>query len=94
MALKRDSFSMREVITERIFSCPICGGELVQKSKARLMLVGLCMMASVGIAFFVSWFWAPGIILGITGIYLVVWATLGKARWCRNCKKFSVRSDH
>ena len=46
--------------------------------------------AVVAIALFVPFFWAPGIILALTGAYLLVWATLGKARWCRDCKKFSV----
>lgn len=77
-------------VVERQFSCPTCGGEMIQKSKARLIVVGLCMIASVAIAFVLPWFWAPGIILALTGIYLLAWATLGKACWCRNCKKFSV----
>lgn len=63
---------------------------MIQKSKARLLSVGLGMIALLGIALFVPMFWAPGIILALTGVYLVVWATLGKARWCRNCKKFSI----
>lgn len=72
------------------FSCPGCGGEMIQKSKTRLILVGLCMIASVAVAFFIPLFWAPGIILVLTGVYLLVWATLGKASWCRNCKRFSI----
>jgi hypothetical protein len=39
---------------------------------------------------FFPFFWAPGVILLLTGIYLIVWATLGKGYWCRNCKKFSL----
>jgi hypothetical protein len=61
--------------------CSTCGGEMTQKSKARLISVGLCMLASVAIAFVFPWFSAPG-----TGIYLLVWATLGKACWCRIAK--------
>ncbi len=71
-------------------SCATCGGEMIQKSKARLLSVGLGMIALITIAFFVRLFWLPGIILALPGIYLVAWATLGKARWCRNCKKFSI----
>jgi hypothetical protein len=81
---------MPEAIAQKKFSCPACGGEMIQKSKARLIIVGLCMVASVALALFVPLFWAPGIILALTGVYLLVWATLGKARWCRNCKKISV----
>jgi len=81
---------MPEATAQKKFSCPSCCGEMVQKSKTRLIVVGLCMIASVAIAWFVPFFWVPGFVLVLTGIYLVVWATLGKARWCRNCKKFSI----
>ena len=81
---------MSEATAQTKFSCPSCGGEMIQKSKARLIIVGLGMIASVAIAFVFPWFWAPGIILALTGIYLLAWAMLGHARWCRNCKKFTV----
>ena len=80
---------MPENIAKKESCCPTCGGEMIQKSRARLIVVGLGMIASVAIAFAVPLFWAPGIILALTGIYLLAWATLGQARWCRNCKKFS-----
>ncbi len=80
---------MPETTTLEKFSCPTCGGEMIQKSRARLIVVSLCMIASVAIAFAFPLFWPPGIILALTGIYLLAWATLGQARWCQNCKKFS-----
>jgi hypothetical protein len=83
---------MPEAITPKICACSTCGGEMIQKSKGRLILVGMVVMASLGICFFIRLFWAPGILLGLTGFYLLIWATLGKARWCRNCKKFSVQN--
>ncbi len=83
---------MTEPTAQKQFSCPSCGGEMIQKSKARLIVVGICMIASVAIAFVFPWFWAPGIILALTGIYLLAWATLGQARWCRNCKKFGAKA--
>jgi hypothetical protein len=61
---------------------------MVQKSRLRLFIVGVVMVASLAIARFVPLFWAPGIILLLTGCYLIVWATLGKGCWCRTCKKF------
>jgi hypothetical protein len=70
--------------------CKKCAGEMIQKSRARLFIVGIAMIASITIAFFYNPFWVPGIILVITGAYLVVWATLGKACWCRNCKTFNL----
>jgi hypothetical protein len=63
---------------------------MIQKSRLRLVAVGLLMMLCVAIAFRFFWFWVPGIILFLTGAYLVVWATLGRGEWCRNCKKFSL----
>jgi hypothetical protein len=69
--------------------CSTCGGEMVQKSPLRLFVAGMLMVASLAIAAFVPYFLAPGIILLLAGIYLMVWATVGKGRWCRECKKFS-----
>lgn len=68
--------------------CKACGGAMIQKSRGRLLSVGVLMCASLAIAFFRPWFWLLGIILLLTGLYLIVWATLGKGGWCRNCKRF------
>ena len=54
---------MPEATAQNKISCPSCGGEMIQKSKARLIVVGLCMSASVAIAFAIPLFSAPGIIL-------------------------------
>ncbi|HEY2785289.1 MAG TPA: hypothetical protein VGJ05_09965 [Fimbriiglobus sp.] len=70
--------------------CSTCHGEMIQKSRARLFVVGAVMIASVALAFFVPYFWVPGSLLFLTGSYLVVWATLGKGCWCRNCKTFRI----
>lgn len=70
--------------------CKICAGEMIQKSRGRLFSVGVLMSASIAIAFFRPIFWGPGIILLLTGLYLIVWATLCKGCWCRNCKRFSI----
>jgi hypothetical protein len=48
------------------------------------------MIASVALTAFNPYLLVPGVILLLTGIYLVVWVTLGKGRWCRQCKKFSI----
>jgi len=63
---------------------------MIQKSRLRLFLVGLLMAASLTLAFFIPYFWIPSILLALIGLYLIVWATLGKGGWCRTCKKFSV----
>jgi len=68
--------------------CARCGGEVVQKSRARLAVVGGLMLASSG----VGWLWAPlwclALILVPTGAYLLVWASVGRGVWCRGHKGF------
>jgi hypothetical protein len=32
--------------------------------------------------------WAPAVVAGLIGIYLLAWATSGRGRWCRGCKRF------
>ncbi len=63
---------------------------MIQKSRTRLFAVGLLMVVSLAVAFYLPWFWAPGIILALTGAYLLLWATLGRGGWCRKCKKFNL----
>ncbi len=57
-------------------TCNTCRGETVQKSRWRLLLVGSALSASV--------------VLAVVGVYLILWATLGKGLWCRQCKTFRV----
>jgi hypothetical protein len=63
---------------------------MVQKSRARLATVGFIMLAVAPTAFYLPHFWALGIVLALTGAYLMVWATIGRGCWCKNCKKFGV----
>lgn len=63
---------------------------MIQKSRLRLFVVGGAMIASTVLAIVVRDLWPLGMILTIIGMYLVVWATLGKGRWCRNCKRFKI----
>lgn len=63
---------------------------MIRKSPARLLFVGLVfLLAAVLIGLRLGHWW-PAFLFGPVGAYLVVWATLGRAAWCRNCKKFSV----
>ena len=71
--------------------CPVCGTEMIQKSQARLVTVGIASIATLGLAVVVPALWAPCIIAALTGTYLLVWATAGKARWCRQCKTFRIK---
>ena len=68
--------------------CKRCGGEVVQKSRVRLALVGVLMLAPLGLGVLWPPLWVPAVILGLTGVYLLVWASAGHGRWCRGCKCF------
>lgn len=57
------------------------------KNRLLLFCVGMGMVACLCLAYWLLWFWAPGIVLTLTGFYLIVWATWAKGRWCRECKK-------
>ena len=63
---------------------------MVHKSPLRLFLVGVVLLASPAATAFVPYFWAPATIFVSTGIYLMIWASLGQGYWCRQCKKFNL----
>ena len=71
-----------------MLQCRRCGGEMVLKSRGRLALVGILMLTAVGIGLLSPLLWVPALILGLTGTYLLAWASIGKGRWCRGCKRF------
>ncbi|HEY1381482.1 MAG TPA: hypothetical protein VGF55_32070 [Gemmataceae bacterium] len=60
----------------------------MQKPLARLVCVGVLMLAAVGVAVLWPVLWAPSVILAQVGTYLVLWAAMGHGRWCRGCKRF------
>jgi hypothetical protein len=60
----------------------------VSKSRARLALVGVLMIGALGVAPLWAPLWAPATLSGATGAYLLLWATFGRGRWCRSCKRF------
>jgi Flp pilus assembly protein TadB len=68
--------------------CQRCCGEVVQKPRVRLVFVGLLMLAAVGLGLLWAPLWVPGLVLGVTGAYLLAWASVGRGRWCRDCKRF------
>ncbi len=68
--------------------CPTCGMQLLRKNRVLLLAVGGAMITVAAFALVVPALLVPAILLVIVGAYLIVWATLGKAMWCRNCKKF------
>jgi hypothetical protein len=69
-------------------SCAQCGGPLIHRDRALLFLVGMVMWATPLIAYFVPLLWVPALLAMLAGAYLILWSTLGKGLWCRQCKSF------
>jgi hypothetical protein len=69
-------------------TCGRCAAEVVSKSRARLVLVGVLMIGALGVAPLWAPLWAPATLSAATGAYLLLWATAGRGRWCRTCKRF------
>lgn len=63
---------------------------MVQKNRPLLAIVGFGLLLSPALGLITAYFWPPAIVLFLTGLYLLIWATRGKGLWCRNCKKFSL----
>jgi hypothetical protein len=55
-----------------------CDGEMIQKSRVRLAVVGIFVLASFALAFVIPHFWMPAVILAFTGAYLILWPRLVK----------------
>jgi hypothetical protein len=68
--------------------CRRCGGEVVQKSRSRLVLVGALMFVGLSLSLLPPLWWAPAVVLALAGAYLLAWALVGRGRWCRGCKRF------
>ena len=70
-------------------TCRRCASsDLVSKSRARLLLVGVLMIGALGVAPLWAPLWGPATLSAATGAYLLLWATAGRGRWCRTCKRF------
>lgn len=63
---------------------------MIQKSRSQLIMVGLGMIALCGLTLALRTLRAPGLVAGLTGIFLIIWATVGKGRWCTRCKTFRI----
>jgi hypothetical protein len=70
--------------------CPACGHELTQKNRLTLALTGITMLILSVPLVLRAYIWPLAILLGATGLYLLMWSVFGKGRWCRRCKKFPV----
>ena len=61
---------------------------MIRRNPVQLFAVGALMCASSLVSLWIPVFWIPGIILVLSGAYLITWATLAKGMWCRQCKRF------
>jgi len=52
----------------------------MHRSRPRLFIVGILMLATVAAPAVFPVLWVPGILLLLAGICLVVWATLGRGQ--------------
>jgi hypothetical protein len=78
--------------------CKRCDGEIVQKSRGRLVVVGIVMLcvavavavavAAMGRGAIAYVVWPVAATAALTGAYLLAWASIGRGRWCRTCKRF------
>jgi hypothetical protein len=72
-------------------SCPTCGNKLLRKNRTKLFFVGFAVLLAIVGCFFLSpIFWIATSVLVLIAGYLIVWSTLGKGLWCRQCKKFPI----
>jgi hypothetical protein len=69
-------------------TCPTCGVEMIQKSRGQILLAGVIFLLAPLVTLGVPYVWGPAILLALIGLYLVVWATVGRGLWCRSCKRF------
>jgi hypothetical protein len=73
--------------------CPACNAELVQRSRVVLFLAGVAFAAAaIALVWLSHWLWLPAAFLVLIALYLVTWSSWAKALWCRNCKRFPVRT--
>jgi hypothetical protein len=68
--------------------CPTCGANLIQKNRIQLLVAGLLLLIVSVLLFLKTKFWQFALFPGLIAIYLLLWSTLGKGLWCRECKKF------
>jgi len=78
-------------LSARAVKCSHCNTDLVQKSRAALLLAGAFFLAgAIALFYLYAIIWIAALLLLVVAIYLLTWCILGKGLWCRSCKKFPV----
>ena len=71
--------------------CPHCNTDLVQKSRAALLLAGIFFFAgAIALFYLYAIIWTAALLLLAVAVYLLTWCILGRGYWCRVCKKFPI----
>ena len=68
--------------------CAACGGNLLQRNRQLLFVSGALMCLTPLIALRIPLLWVPAVILFLAGGYLILWSTVARGLWCRQCKSF------
>jgi hypothetical protein len=66
--------------------CPICATPLTPKSRPLLIAVGVALFLPLLAALLNRWWLVLALPIASVGAYLLLWATYGRAEWCRTCK--------
>jgi|GEM_PF-1493718 len=74
-------------------NCPTCNAELVQRNRLTLFLAGVAFAAvAIVLVWLSQWLWLPAAFLVVVALYLAIWSGWAKGLWCRDCKRFPVRT--
>lgn len=61
----------------------------MQFSRVNLGAIGVALILIAAMMPLANrWLLLPGVAVALAGGWLILWATLGKGRWCRTCKIF------
>jgi len=74
-------------------TCPTCNAELIQRSRLTLFLAGVVFAAvAIVLVWLSQWLWLPAALLVVIALYLAIWSWRANGLWCRDCKRFPVRT--
>jgi len=69
-------------------ACPTCGGELIRKSRLRLILTGIVMaILAIAMIRLSKIVWILALPVALSALYLLEWGIKKDGLWCRQCKQ-------
>lgn len=69
-------------------NCPTCGGAMREFNRIFVFVAGFAWFAAAVAMTQLGMLKYLSPLFGLTGIFFLIWATLGQGLWCRNCKTF------